>query len=71
MPKIVTEVPDEIYKNITEEVKLGFFSDTSEAVISALEKAFAGKSRTYLKWLFRKEGISEADMLKELKAARR
>ena len=71
MPKIVAEVPDEIYRNIAEEINLGIFSNTSEAVNSALKKSYARKSRTYLKWLFKKEGISEADMLRELEAARR
>jgi Arc/MetJ-type ribon-helix-helix transcriptional regulator len=66
MPKIVTEVPEKIYRNINEEVKLGIFSDTSEAVISALKKAYAQKSRTYLRWLMKKEGVTETEMLKEL-----
>ena len=41
MPKIVAHIPDEIYKNINEEIKLGIFSDTSETVVSALKKADA------------------------------
>ena len=41
MPKIVAHIPDEIYKNINEEIMLGIFSDTSEAVVSALKKAYA------------------------------
>jgi hypothetical protein len=36
MPKIVAQIPDDIYRNINEEIKLGIFSDTSEAVVSAL-----------------------------------
>ncbi len=59
MPKIVAHIPDEIYKNINEEIKLGIFSDTSEAVVSALKKAYASKSRSFLRWLVKKEGISE------------
>ena len=66
MPKIVAQIPDEIYKNINEEIKLGIFSDTSEAVVSALKKAYARKSRSFLRWLMRKEGISETDLLGEL-----
>lgn len=31
MPKIVAQVPDEILENIREDVRLGIFSDTSEA----------------------------------------
>ena len=71
MPKIVAQVPENIYKNINEEVKLGIFSDASEAVISALKKAYAQKSRMYLRWLMKKEGITEAAMLKELAKLRR
>lgn len=70
MPKIVTEVPEKIYRNINEEVKLGIFSDASEAVISALKKAYAQKSRTYLRWLMKKEGVTETEMLKELEKLR-
>jgi len=71
MPKIVAHIPDEIYKNINEEIKLGIFSDTSEAVVSALKKAYASKSRSFLRWLVKKEGISEAELLGELGKIRR
>jgi len=66
MPKIVAQVSNEIIENIREDVRLGIFSDASEAVISALKKAYAGKSRMYLRWLMKKEGITESEMLKEL-----
>ncbi len=71
MHKIVAQVPEDIYKNINEEIKLGVFSNESEAVVSALKKAYARKSRTFLKWLMKKEGITEAEMLKELKKIRK
>ncbi len=71
MPKIVAQVPDEILKNIREDVRLGIFSDTSEAVISALKKAYARKSRMYLRWLMKKEGLTESEMLKELETLRK
>ncbi|OQZ01971.1 MAG: hypothetical protein B6D35_01935 [Candidatus Brocadia sp. UTAMX2] len=71
MPKITAEVPEKIYRSIEEEVKLGIFSNASDAINSALKKAYAGKSRTFLKWLMKKEGISEASMLKELIAIRK
>ena len=45
--------------------------DPSEAVVPALKKAYAGKSRTFLRWLIKKEGISEARMLRELEKIRR
>lgn len=71
MPKIVAQIPEDIYRNINEEIKLGVFSDVSEAVVSALKKAYARKSRTFLRWLMKKEGITEAEMLKELEKMRR
>jgi len=71
MPKVVAQIPDDIYKNIDEEVKLGIFSSASEAINAALRKAYARKSRTYLRWLMKKEGITEEEMLKELKSLRR
>ena len=71
MPKITAQIPEDIYQNINEEIKLGVFSDTSEAVVSALKKAYARKSRSFLKWLIKKEGLTEADMLKELDKMRR
>ncbi|MBI4825147.1 MAG: hypothetical protein HY807_01810 [Nitrospirae bacterium] len=71
MPKIVAQIPEDIYRNINEEVKLGIFSDASEAVSSALKKSYAGKSRAFLQWLLKKEGISESEMLKELEKLRK
>lgn len=71
MPKIVAQIPEDIYRNINEEIRLGVFSDTSEAVVSALKKAYARKSRTFLRWLVKKEGITEDEMLKGLEKMRR
>jgi Arc/MetJ-type ribon-helix-helix transcriptional regulator len=71
MPKVVAQIPDDIYKNIDEEVRLGIFSSASEAINAALRKAYARKSRTYLRWLMKKEGITEGEMLKELESLRR
>lgn len=71
MPKVATDIPDDLYKKIEEEVKLGIFPDVSEAINVALKKAYAKKSRAYLRWLIKKEGITEASMLKELENIRR
>ena len=71
MPKITAQIPKDIYTNINEEVKLGIFSDPSEAVASALKKAYARKSRTFLRWLMKKENITESEMLKELERIRK
>jgi len=70
MPKIVAEIPEDTYKSIKDDIRLGIFSDTSEAVSSAIRKSYAKKSRAYLRWLMKKEGIAEAAMLKELKKLR-
>jgi Arc/MetJ-type ribon-helix-helix transcriptional regulator len=70
MVKIVSKIPENVYKNIMDEVKMGLFSDESEAVVAALKKAYAQKSRNYLKWLMEKEGVSKASMLKELEKLR-
>ena len=71
MPKITAQIPEDIYMNINEEVKLGIFSDPSEAVASALKKTYARKSRTFLRWLMKKEDITESEMLKELERIRK
>jgi Arc/MetJ-type ribon-helix-helix transcriptional regulator len=47
------------------------FSSASEAINAALRKAYARKSRTYLRWLMKKEGITEEEMLRELESFRR
>jgi Arc/MetJ-type ribon-helix-helix transcriptional regulator len=70
MPKIEAQIPEDIYQNINEEIKLGVFSDASEAVVSALKKAYARKSRSFLRWLMKKEGIVETEVLKELEKMR-
>ena len=67
----MAQIPEEIYKNIDEELKLGIFSNASEAIVSALRKAYARKSRSFLRWLVKKEGITESEMLKELEKMRR
>ena len=71
MPKIVAQIPEDIYRNINEEIKLGVFVDEAEAIVSALKKTYAKKSRTFLRWLMKKEGISEGAILKELVKMRR
>ena len=67
---VATNIPNDLYKKIEEEVKLGMFSDFSEAINAALKKAYTKKSRTYLRWLIKKEGITETSMLKELENIR-
>ena len=71
IPESEAQIPDDIYRNITEEIKMGAFSDVSEAVVSVLRKAYARKSRSFLRRLTKKEGITETDMLKELEKHRK
>ena len=71
MPKIVAQVPEDIYRNINEEIKLGVFVDEAEAIVSALKKTYAKKSRTFLKWLMKKEDITESAILKEIETLRK
>jgi Arc/MetJ-type ribon-helix-helix transcriptional regulator len=66
MPKIAAQISKDIYKKIDEEIKLGIFPDISAAINAALRKAYAEKSRAYLRWLMKKEGVTEASMLKEI-----
>ena len=51
MPKVSTDIPDDLYNKLEEEVKLGMFKDISSAINAALRKAYAKKSRSYLRWL--------------------
>lgn len=71
MPKITTDIPKELYNVINEYVKLGIFSTPSEAVLFAVKKSYAQKSRSYLKWLMKKEEIKESEMLNEFKKLRK
>ncbi len=71
MVKITAQIPEDIYMNINEEVKLGIFANASEAVASALKKAYARKSRSFLSWLMKKEGVTETEMLKEFERIRK
>jgi Arc/MetJ-type ribon-helix-helix transcriptional regulator len=71
MPKVTAQISDNDYKKLEEEVKLGIFRNVSEAISASIKKTYAKKSRAYLKWIMKKEGITEASMLEELKAIRR
>ena len=71
MQKVTAEISDSVFENISEEIKLGIFPNTSEAINSALKKAYAQKSRGYLRRLIKSEGIAESSMLKELEKLRK
>ena len=71
MPTIPADIPKDIIKRIEEEIKLDIFPDISTAITAVLKKAYANKSRAYLRWLSKKEHITEASMLKELETIRK
>lgn len=71
MPRVSAQIPEDIYGRIDEEVRLGIFQSASEAINAALKKTYAEKSRTYLRWLMKKERISEESMLRQLSALRK
>ena len=71
MVKITAQIPEDIYMNINEEIRLGIFANASEAVASALKKAYARKSRSFLRGLMKKESITETEMLKEFERIRK
>ena len=71
MPKIAAVISKNLYAKIEEEVNLGIFPNISKAINASLRKAYAEKSRKYLRWLIKKEGITESSMLKELKNIRK
>jgi Arc/MetJ-type ribon-helix-helix transcriptional regulator len=66
MPKIATEIPNDLYRKMQEEVDSGLYPDVSKAASTSLKKAYAQKSRTYLRWLFAKEGIRKTVLLNEI-----
>lgn len=71
MPKVTAQISDDVYKKLEEEIKLGIFQNASEAISAAIQKTYAKKSRAYLKWLMKKEHVTEASMLEEFKAIHR
>ena len=65
-----TRVPQNLYLEIEERVRLGLFSTESEVVNSALRKAFAEGAREFLKRLIKSAGISKKSLLSEWKRIR-
>lgn len=71
MPKVAADIPDDLYKKIEEDVKVGRFQDVSEIINILLRKAYADKSRAYLRCLVKKKEVTESSMLKELNNIRK
>lgn len=71
MPRVTAQISDDTYKKLEEDVKLGIFRSISEAISAVVNKGYAKKSRAYLRWIIKKEGITETSILKELKTIRK
>ncbi|MCK4353447.1 hypothetical protein KAW65_08590 [candidate division WOR-3 bacterium] len=64
------KLPKELYSEIKERVRLGLYSNESEAINAALKKAFAEEAREFLKGLIKNMKISKKEMLEEWKKVR-
>jgi len=65
-----TKIPQNLYIEIEERVRLGLFSTESEVVNSALRKAFAEEARDFLRRLIKNTRISKKSLLGEWKRIR-
>lgn len=70
MRTLQTKVPEYLYREVEELVKLGLFRNNSEVLRAALKKTLAEQSREYLRDLVERMGIIEKEMLKTLKEVR-
>ena len=63
-------VPKRLYERVENRIKLGLYSNKSEIVREALRRMFADQSREFLRELVERTGITEREMLKELRKIR-
>ena len=68
---IQARVPERLYREIEKRVVSGMYENKSEVIRDALRKLLAEHSRDSLREFARKTGITEKEMLKELKKLRR
>jgi Arc/MetJ-type ribon-helix-helix transcriptional regulator len=74
MPKTITvnaKLPQELFSEIEERVRLGLYVDESEVISMALKKTFAEEAREFLRELAKNTGISETDMIEEWQRIRK
>ena len=73
MKNVVIEqvkIPKNIYFEMKDRIRLGFYSSGSEVISKALKKVFAQESREFLKFLPRREKVTEKSMLREWRKIR-
>lgn len=63
-------IPRRLYERVENRIKLGLYSNKSEIVREALRRMFAEQSREFLRELIEKTGMTEREMLKELRKIR-
>ena len=68
---IQARVPEKLYREIEKRIVSGMYENKSEVIREALRKLLAEHSRDSLREFARKAGITEKEMLKELKKIRR
>jgi len=66
MPKIQIDIPMDVHRKMREEVSAGVYPTIKAVVSDTLRKAYAVKSREFLRRLAAREKISETAMLKAL-----
>ena len=64
------KIPQNLYIEIEERVRLGLFSTESDVISSALKKAFAEEAREFLRKLAKSMKISKASLLADWKRIR-
>ena len=68
---IQARVPEKLYREIEKRVVSGMYENKSEVIRDAIRKLLAEHGRDSLREFAKKAGITEKEMLKELKKLRR
>jgi Arc/MetJ-type ribon-helix-helix transcriptional regulator len=70
MKTLEVRMPEDIYKQVKNLVKMKLFKDESEVVNLAVKKILAEQSREFLRDMVKNLGITEKEMLKTLQEVR-
>lgn len=62
---IEAKLPQDLFSEVKERVRLGLYTDESEVISAALKRAFAEESREFLRGLAKSMKLSKSDMIKE------
>ena len=68
---IEAKLPQKLFSEIKERVRLGLYADESEVISMALKRAFAEESREFLRGLAKSMGVGKTDMIKEWQKIRK